>query len=299
MLKHASPAQAQKEQQNKSQATGLQRLSKDSKPNELKIYFGKIFELRRSGKEFPVNLNEVWPLVYGRKQEAVRVLKSEFIEGEDFIAQKPDSERLRKNAQSGGDLKNVDYYLSVPCLEYFIAKRMKPVFDVYRKVFHRVADGFTVLPQNASPYQERTVTTVPMGDWTNKVWVEDGIIYAGASTLMKYIGYRDGISMQYVNRIGVHYYRSVQVDHQKHWFINYQGFSRLLEISRVIPAAKQLEAIQRMYDVYVEKAKEDVTGYHFNMSEGFDILQELAKTPVRKHRVIELFIKGAKKGRVE
>jgi hypothetical protein len=155
-----------------------------------------------------------------------------------------------------------------------------------------------LLEKSAGAYQERTVITVPMGDWTNKVWVENGVIYSGASTLMKYLGYRDGINAQYISRIGTSHCRSVQVGCQPHWFISYQGFSRLLEISRVIPDASELEAIQRLYNVYVEKAKEDVTGYHFSMSEGFDILKELARTPVRKHRVIELFIKGAKRERM-
>ena len=29
--------------------------------------------------------------------------------------------------------------LSVPCLEFFIARKVRPVFEVYRKVFHNVA----------------------------------------------------------------------------------------------------------------------------------------------------------------
>lgn len=33
------------------------------------------------------------------------------------------------------------YMLSVPCLEFFIARRVRPVFEVYRQVFHKVAGG--------------------------------------------------------------------------------------------------------------------------------------------------------------
>lgn len=33
------------------------------------------------------------------------------------------------------------YMLSVPCLEYLIARRVRPVFEVYRQVFHKVAGG--------------------------------------------------------------------------------------------------------------------------------------------------------------
>lgn len=31
--------------------------------------------------------------------------------------------------------------LSIPCLEYFIARKVRPVFEVYRKVFHKVVTG--------------------------------------------------------------------------------------------------------------------------------------------------------------
>ena len=31
--------------------------------------------------------------------------------------------------------------LSVPCLEFFIARKVRPVFEVYRQVFHKVASG--------------------------------------------------------------------------------------------------------------------------------------------------------------
>ena len=30
-----------------------------------------------------------------------------------------------------------DYYLSTSCLEYFIARKVRPVFEVYRQVFHK------------------------------------------------------------------------------------------------------------------------------------------------------------------
>lgn len=35
----------------------------------------------------------------------------------------------------GGNNK-VDYYLTVSCMEFFIARKVRPVFEVYRKVFH-------------------------------------------------------------------------------------------------------------------------------------------------------------------
>ena len=68
-----------------TQATSLQ-LSKDSTSTEVKTYFTKVFELKMSGKEFPVNLDEVWPLVYSRAGKAIASLVSNknFIEGYDY-----------------------------------------------------------------------------------------------------------------------------------------------------------------------------------------------------------------------
>ena len=59
-------------------------LHQGSAPEHMKTYFLKILELNQSGKEFPVNLDEVWPLAYKRKEEAVRVLKSSFMEDDDY-----------------------------------------------------------------------------------------------------------------------------------------------------------------------------------------------------------------------
>jgi phage antirepressor YoqD-like protein len=123
----------------KSTETKVQQISiltKESTENEIKAYFQKVLELKQSGEEFPVNLEPVWPLVYGRKEEATRALKEEFIEDVDFQA-------LRRNAERGA-ASPIDYHLSVSCMEYFIARKVRPVFDVYRKVFHKVVEQKTI-----------------------------------------------------------------------------------------------------------------------------------------------------------
>lgn len=116
-------------------------LTKSSSISEIELYFRKVLELSKSDNEFPVNLEEVWMLIYGRKEEAVRALLSndQFMEGVDYQV-------LRKNAEQktgrGGHNK-VDYILTVPCMEFFIARKVRPVFEVYRKVFHKVANAST------------------------------------------------------------------------------------------------------------------------------------------------------------
>ncbi len=112
-------------------------LGKQAEQAQLKQYFTKVFELAELGKEFPISLDDVWPLVYNRKEEAVRALKqgNMFTEGFDYQV-------LRRNAEqktgSGGHNK-LKYMLSVSCMEYLIVKKVRPVFEVYRKVFHRAA----------------------------------------------------------------------------------------------------------------------------------------------------------------
>lgn len=131
---------------NKIQAAGL-RISKGSPEEQVKQYFMTVLELSKSSEEFPINLDDVWSLVYSHKHKAVEILKNEFIEGEDYKVQKSDSQRFTQKGESntGGDLKSKVYKLSVPCLEYLIVRKVRPVFEVYRQVFHRVAEGGVIL----------------------------------------------------------------------------------------------------------------------------------------------------------
>lgn len=139
-------------------------LKKGTDENTLLQYFGVIHELSRSGNEFPINLDQVYHLVYSRKDKAVEVLKSTFIEGIDYHVNlnfPPNGEKLNlevnnfspngKELISGDDnfaaksakirgRKKDQYYLSVPCLEFFIARKVRDVFEVYRKVFHKVVE---------------------------------------------------------------------------------------------------------------------------------------------------------------
>ena len=109
----------------------MDQLTKQSSDSDIKKYFMAVLKLAKSSEQFPVNLEEVWPLVYGKKSDAVQALQRDFIEDVDFQV-------LRQNPQNpnGGRPIN-EYKLSVSCLEYFIVKKVRPVFEVYRKVFHK------------------------------------------------------------------------------------------------------------------------------------------------------------------
>lgn len=139
------------------------QLTKQSSDSEIKAYFIQVLNLSRSKEEFPVNLDEVWPLVFKFRSDAVRTLAKSnlFVKDIDyqvfsknaqnsevlFHSKNKSSEETSNNAKTDKDGRNVGgrpqntYMLSVPCLEFFIARKVRPVFEVYRQVFHKVAGG--------------------------------------------------------------------------------------------------------------------------------------------------------------
>lgn len=149
----------------------MKPLTKQSSEAEIKAYFCAVLNLSESDEEFPVNLDDVWPLVFGRKQEAVRALKNGnyFFEGIDYQPLRKDAQRSDNGQFNGAD--KVTYMLSVPCLEFFIARKVRPVFEVYRQVFHKVAKG-NVTPQEQFDVSEPIgleETILPLSDYMHQV----------------------------------------------------------------------------------------------------------------------------------
>lgn len=77
----------------------------------------------------------MWPLCYAKKQNATQTLleSGQFYEGEDYVLLTFSGKQTE--AGSGGHNRQV-YMLSVPCMEYLIARKVRAVFEVYRRVFH-------------------------------------------------------------------------------------------------------------------------------------------------------------------
>ena len=139
----------------------MNQLTKQSSDSEIKAYFIQVLNLSRSKEEFPVNLDEVWPLVYSRRDKAIRALRCGeiFMEGIDYQVFPPNGEKSDTFSHLGGKVQDGNknenpkgglnvmgrpqntYMLSIPCLEYLIARKVRPVFEVYRQVFHKVAGG--------------------------------------------------------------------------------------------------------------------------------------------------------------
>lgn len=160
----------------------MKQLTKQSSEAEIKAYFCAVLNLSESDEEFPVNLDDVWPLVYSRKDKAVRALQSNdlFIKGIDYQVlpqngENSDSFTQRCATPQGGRPSNV-YMLSVPCLEFFIARKVRPVFEVYRQVFHKVAEG-KISPRQPFDIAEPIgleETLQPLSDYMHQVdfrWV--------------------------------------------------------------------------------------------------------------------------------
>ena len=136
----------------------MNQLTKKSSESEIKAYFEGIAKLMQSNEQFPVNLEDVWQLVYATKSKAVQVLRRSelFMEGVDYQVLNQKVQNLGVLYRDGNDANMVGrpqntYMLSVPCLEFFIARKVRPVFEVYRKVFHKVVD--TVQSATISTFQ--------------------------------------------------------------------------------------------------------------------------------------------------
>lgn len=122
-------------------------LSKRSNPEQLKLYFTAVLNLSKSNNEFPVDFDEVWQLVYSSKNKAVEELKNKFLQDVDY--QLINQKVYAANPQ--GYVWEHKYYLTTPCLEFFIARKVRSVFEIYRQVFHKVANTQISLPDFSNP----------------------------------------------------------------------------------------------------------------------------------------------------
>lgn len=137
----------------------MKQLTKSSSQEELRAYFALVLDYAKSQDEFPVDLDDVWPIAYERKDHAVRDLKKEklFIGGLDFTTQKTrevfpksgenlpvkqediftqNGEKSHTAEKDLGGRPEEKYYLTPQCFEFFIARKVRPVFDIYRKCLH-------------------------------------------------------------------------------------------------------------------------------------------------------------------
>lgn len=110
----------------------------------IRLYFEKVLELVKSGEDFPVNLDDVWPLIYSDKGKAVRVLT-----GDNGFIKDIDYKVFTQNGKNPvGGRPTIVYMISVSCMEYLIARKERRVFDVYRSVFHGAVNAFNKMEES-------------------------------------------------------------------------------------------------------------------------------------------------------
>lgn len=121
-------------------------LSVKSSENQIKQYFIAVMALKNNGEQFPVDLDAVWPLAYASKQKATDLLlgNGQFFEGEDYIL----LNQMGKQNEGSGGHNRVVYKISIPCMEYLIARKVRAVFEVYRQVFHKTIDDVVMIPRS-------------------------------------------------------------------------------------------------------------------------------------------------------
>lgn len=136
-------------------------LTKESVPTDIERYFRGVLALDQQDKVFSVNLDDVWQLVYSERSKAVRALKANFIENVDFLPIAQDGKRSNDGKFAGG---GTDYYLTSACLEYFVARKVRPVFEVYRRVFHHAVAQVQQQPS----LQEQIQVKVAFAEWSAK-----------------------------------------------------------------------------------------------------------------------------------
>ena len=129
----------------------MKQLTKESSQEELRAYFALVLDYAKTQDEFPVDLDDVWPLVYSMKQHAVAALRESdvFFEGEDFVSEKSkviftENRENKSECSSEGKVetrgrKEEKYYLTTSTFEFFIARKVRPVFEVYRRCLHAMA----------------------------------------------------------------------------------------------------------------------------------------------------------------
>lgn len=221
-------------------------LSKDSNPSDIERYFRGVLALDQQDKVFSVNLDDVWQLVYSERSKAVRALKANFIENVDFLPIARDGKRSNDGKFAGG---GTDYYLTSACLEYFVARKVRPVFDVYRRVFHHAVAQVQQQPS----LQEQIQAKLAFADWSAKFLnLNDASKLGIAQKIGKMVGLDDALP-QSVNagteKPTTHAATDLLKSHNVG--ISAQAFNRMLELKGVVKHATRPGKRGKVHSWYV------------------------------------------------
>lgn len=221
-------------------------LTKDSNPSDIERYFRGVLALDQQDKVFSVNLDDVWQLAYTRKDAAVRALKTNFIENVDYLPLPQNVERSEDGTFISG---GTDYYLTSACLEYFVARKVRPVFEVYRRVFHHAVAQVQQQPS----LQEQIQAKLVFADWSAKFLnLNDASKLGIAQKIGKIVGLDDALP-QSVNagteKPITHAATDLLKSHNVG--ISAQAFNRMLELKGVVKHATRPGKRGKVHSWYV------------------------------------------------
>lgn len=220
-------------------------LTKESVPSDIERYFRGVLALDQQDKVFSVNLDDVWRLAYNRKDAAVRALKANFIENVDYLTLPQNVERSEDGTFISG---GTDYYLTSACLEYFVARKVRPVFEVYRRVFHHA-----VAQVQQPSLHEQIQAKLVFADWSAKFLNLNEASKLGiAQKIGKMVGLDDALP-QSVNagteKPITHAATDLLKSHNVG--ISAQAFNRMLELKGVVKHATRPGKRGKVHSWYV------------------------------------------------
>lgn len=220
-------------------------LTKKSSDNEIELYFKEVLKRSQTGNEFPFDFEEVWMLAYKDKRSAVHELKDKFLQGIDY-------QTVRKKVQSNnvaGYTYADDYYLTSACLEYFIARKVRPVFEVYRRVFHHAVAQVQQQPS----LQEQVQAKLAFADWSAKFLnLNDASKLGMAQKIGKMVGLDDALPLSVnagTEKPITHAATDLLKSHNVG--ISAQAFNRMLELKGVVKHATRPGKRGKVHSWYV------------------------------------------------
>ncbi len=148
-----------------------------------------------------------------------------------------------------------------------------------------------LIDQNVGAYPEKSVLTIKMGNYSNQIYVIDGIIFAKLAPIARMMGH-DSTPTHLLNRWGFENSLKVTVGKQDQWFINVLAFSEWVKISNRVPYGTIATIYKDVFNIDRKKDEDNPYTYFFTDSEMNEILFSLFKKPINKDQVVELLTNG-------
>ena len=144
---------------------------------------------------------------------------------------------------------------------------------------------------SAGAFPEKTVITVKMGNYSNQIYVIDGVIFAKLAPIARMMGH-DSTPTHLLNRWGSENSLKVQVGKQEQWFINVLAFSEWVKISNRVPYGTISTIYKDVFNIDRKKDEDNPYTYFYTDSEMNEIFLALFKKPINKDQVVELLSNG-------